>query len=151
MQKQHLQCPVREHLYVTTTGSVPVGLVNNQPAHSAEGDAQRVPDVVDQATRRGDQDVDALTQSEDGKKEQLSEGLKDPRRTQKRGRYLAFSAFLFSPPIRTPGTIQVNGCRETGGKVSSSSELQPHPQLPVERPSPSAASQPFTVGRGRSL
>lgn len=28
------------------------------------------------------------------------------------GEYLAFSAFLFSPPIRTPGTIQVNGYRE---------------------------------------
>lgn len=29
------------------------------------------------------------------------------------GEHLAFSAFLFSPPIRTPGTIQVNGCRST--------------------------------------
>lgn len=28
------------------------------------------------------------------------------------GGYLAFSDFLFSPPIRTPGTIQVKGCRK---------------------------------------
>lgn len=27
--------------------------------------------------------------------------------------HLAFSDFLFSPPISTPGTIQVKGCRET--------------------------------------
>ena len=27
--------------------------------------------------------------------------------------YLAFSDFLFSPPINTPGTIQVNGYRKT--------------------------------------
>lgn len=51
----------------TIPGLVPVGLVKDQPADGAEGDAQRVPDVVDQATRRGDQDVDALTQPEDRK------------------------------------------------------------------------------------
>lgn len=62
------------HLYVRSTGSVPVGLVNDQPADGAEGDAQRVPDVVDQATRRGDQDVNALTQPEDRKEDKLSPG-----------------------------------------------------------------------------
>lgn len=34
-----------------------------------------------------------------------------------RDEHLAFSAFLFSPPISTPGTIQVNGCRSTKGEV----------------------------------
>ena len=33
-------------------------------------------------------------------------------REEREDEYLAFSAFLFSPPIRTPGTIQVNGYRE---------------------------------------
>lgn len=32
--------------------------------------------------------------------------------------YLAFSAFLFSPPIRTPGTIQVKGCGDRVQRVS---------------------------------
>lgn len=42
----------------------PIGLVQHQPAEGAEGDAQRVLDVVHQAARRGHQDVDAFTQPE---------------------------------------------------------------------------------------
>lgn len=34
---------------------------------------------------------------------------KTPREINKPTSYLAFSDFLFSPPINTPGTIQVNG------------------------------------------
>lgn len=43
------------------TGILPVSLIQNEPADGAEGDAQCVPDVVDQTTRSGDQDVDAFT------------------------------------------------------------------------------------------
>lgn len=40
---------------------LPVGLVQDQPANSAEGDAQGVFDMVHQTARRGDQDVDTFS------------------------------------------------------------------------------------------
>lgn len=50
-------------------GYLPVSLVQYEPADGAEGDAQRVLDVVHQTPRRGHQDVDAFTQPEDRRQE----------------------------------------------------------------------------------
>lgn len=50
-------------------GNLPVSLVQHEPADGAEGDAQRVLDVVHQTPRRGHQDVDAFTQPEDTRQE----------------------------------------------------------------------------------
>lgn len=40
--------------------------------------------------------------------------------------YLAFSDFLFSPPINTPGTIQVNGYRKTADRNQRKAPLPVH-------------------------
>ena len=136
----------------------PVGLVQHQPAHRAERDAQGVFDVIHQTSRGRDQDVDSFTEPDE--KNTVYNLLKDtPSLTEdtpchstsgitKRGRgggatYRAFSDFLFSPPIRTPGTIQVNGCRERDVMKNSSrgqTEAGGGVSLPSEVSGRSAAS-----------
>ncbi len=58
--------------FMSQACELPVSLVQDQPANGTESDAQRVSDVIHQASWSRDQDVDAFTQPEEKQQEILN-------------------------------------------------------------------------------